>query len=325
MTAGKVVVLARTGAACDRTAAAVREAGGELLATLDPTAVTEQDVRAQGPDALLVVLDAASEAALDKFDDLFADPALQVLFDDAEVAVKRTGWEAARWARHLAAKLTGSDNVLPEVKALEPATPDFRKEMEALSLAVATLPEEPRADAKPAALAEGAVAVIAGVGGPDALRQLLGALPAAFPRPLLLRQRIEGAQYDRLMRQMQRATALPVALAQAGGEVQRGTAYVLPDGLDVALAGPGMVFVETTGEPRFSALRAADSAMLLLSGADMAIVDVALALRLGGALVYGQAPENCFDPSATKALVARGGDARSLAIMAEQLVQRWTP
>ena len=63
--------------------------------------------------------------------------------------------------------------------------------------------------------------------------------------------------------------------------------------------------------------------MLLLSGADIALVDPALSLRLGGALVYGQAPENCFDPATSKLLVARGGEARSLAEISRSLLQRW--
>lgn len=324
MTGARVVVLAKAGAACDRAEAAVRNTGAELVATLDPTAASEGDVRAKAPGALLVLLDSATEAALGKFDDLFADPALEVLFDDADVAARRTGWEEARWERHLNAKLSGSDDVLPGI-ASKDGSVDFEAEMRELTLAVAALPEEPRAPAHAPALVPGAVAIVAGVGGPDAVRQLLGALPAAFPRAILLRQRIEGAQYDRLVRQMQRATSMQVVLAQAGDSLQPGTVYVLPDGLDVESGDSGLVFSAATGEPRFAALRAADSALLLLSGAESAMVDVGMTMSWAGAMVLGQAPENCFDPAASQALVARGGDSRSLAIMARQLLERWSP
>ncbi|HRO63086.1 chemotaxis protein CheB [Thermomonas sp.] len=325
MTGRKVVVLAKAGAACDRTVTAVRQSGAELLATLDPASVAEADVRASAPEALLVVLDAATEAALGKFDDLFADPTLEVLFDDAEVAAKRTGWEEARWARHLKAKLSGSGNVLPEPVGGAAGDGGFEAEMQALTLAVATLPSEPMPSRHAPKLADGCVVIVAGVGGPDAVRQLLGALPAGFPRALLLRQRIEGAQYDRLVRQMQRATPLPVLLAQPGDVPQHGTVHVLPDGVDVETGEAGLVFAAANGEPRFAALRQSDSAMLLLSGADPAMVDVALTLSLAGGLALGQAPENCFDSTATQALVARGGDSRSLTIMARQLLERWSP
>lgn len=324
MTGRKVVVLAKAGAACDRTVAAVRQSGAELVATLDPATATEAEVRSSAPEALLVVLDASTEAALGKFDDLFADPALEVLFDDADVAAKRTGWEEARWARHLKAKLSGSGNVLPDLVEKAEGI-GFDAEMRALSLAVAGLPSEPMPPRHAPKLADGAVVIVAGVGGPDAVRQLLGELPAGFPRAVLLRQRIEGAQYDRLARQMQRATSMQVVLAQPGDALQRGAVHVLPDGVDVEAGESGLVFASTSGEPRFAALRAADSAILLLSGAEPAMVDVALTFSLAGGLALGQAPENCFDATTTQALVARGGESRSLVIMARQLLERWSP
>lgn len=320
MTSHRVVVLAKAGAACDRTVDAVRQAGAEVAAVLDPTTISEYEVLANTPNALLFVLDAATEAALDKFDGLLANPGLEVLFDDADVAVKRTGWEAARWARHLAAKLTGSDNVLPDVVRDDAVA--FETEMRELSLAVNALPVTPRQEAAQDQ-GEGAVVIVAGVGGPDAVRQLLGEFAAGFPRAILLRQRIEGAQYDRLVRQMQRATTMPVELAQAGAAVQRGNVHVMPDGLDVVATATGLAFAEVEGEPHFAALRPADSAMLLLSGAGQNMVDVALTMSWAGGLAIGQAPENCFDPAATQALIARGGDSRSLPIMARQVLDRW--
>lgn len=324
MSARRVVVLARAGAACDRTRAAVQQAGAELAAVLDPTAAGEEDVRVAAPDAVLVVLDPVAETALEKFDGVLADPALAVMYDDAEVAARRDGWEAARWARHLAAKLHGHQDVLPAMPGGD-AGRGFAQEMEDLTLQVAAMPPvAQQAKAPTAAPANGAVVVAAGVGGPDAVRQLLGELPEAFPRPVLLRQRIEGGQYDRLVRQMQRASRMRVMLAQAGEPLHGGTVYVMPDGLDVGEAPAGLHFMAAAGEPGFAALRAADSAMLLLSGAPPALVDAALAMRWAGGLALGQAAENCFDPAASNALVARGGEASSLAGMSRQLLQRWS-
>src|SRR5690606_28501649 len=44
---------------------------------------------------------------------LLSDPAVLVMFDEADVAARRDGWDAARWVRHLAAKLHGHGDVLP--------------------------------------------------------------------------------------------------------------------------------------------------------------------------------------------------------------------
>ena len=328
----RVVVLTRPGSARERTGAAIAEAGADVVAVLDPAVATEAEVRDAKPDAVLVILDPATEQALQKFDGVLGDPGLEIMFEDAEVAAKREGWEAARWARHLGAKLYGHGDVLPRAKGASPASDSnqrggnqdarFRQEMEALQRQVAAMPDVPRARVADAAKT-GAVVIAAGVGGPDAVRQLLGGLPAGFPRPVLLRQRIEGGQYDKLVRQMQRATQLPVALAQAGDPLQAGTVHVLADGIDVQDAPAGLVFAAIDGQPSFAALVPGDSALLLLSGADPALVDRALALSLAGGLALGQSPDNCFDPAASNALVARGGAALGLAGLPLKLLQRW--
>jgi len=328
----RVVLLTRPGSARERTEAAIVEAGADVAAVLDPGVANESDVRAAAPDALLVILDAATEQSLQKFDGVLGDPGLDVMFEEADVAAKREGWEAARWARHLGAKLYGHDDVLPRAKgAPQVADPyqrtntgdsRFQAEMAALQLQVAAMPDVPQA--RPAEAAKtGAVVIAAGVGGPDAVRQLLGGLPAGFPRPVLLRQRIEGGQYDKLVRQMQRATSLPVALAQPGDPLQAGTVHVLPDGIDVQDTPAGLVFAAIDGQPGFAALSAGDSALLLLSGADPVLVDRALAISLAGGLALGQSTENCFDPAASNALVARGGAALGLAGLPTKLLQRW--
>ena len=328
----RVVVLTRPGSARERTGAAIAEAGADVVAVLDPAVATEAEVRDAKPDAVLVILDPATEQALQKFDGVLGDPGLEIMFEDAEVAAKREGWEAARWARHLGAKLYGHGDVLPRAKGASPASDSnqrggnqdarFRQEMEALQRQVAARPDVPHARVADAAKT-GAVVIAAGVGGPDAVRQLLGGLPAGFPRPVLLRQRIEGGQYDKLVRQMQRATQLPVALAQPGDPLQAGTVHVLADGIDVQDAPAGLVFAAIDGQPSFAALVPGDSALLLLSGADPALVDRALALSLAGGLALGQSPDNCFDPAASNALVARGGAALGLAGLPLKLLQRW--
>src|SRR3546814_12592785 len=71
----------------------------------------------------------------------------------------------------------------------------------------------------------GAVLVEGGLGGPDAVRQLLAAIPEGFPRPVLVRLQLDGGRYDRLVKQMGRAALLPVALAEAGQSAEAGNVY----------------------------------------------------------------------------------------------------
>lgn len=333
MSGRRVVLLARAGGARDRTEAALRAADAELVATLDPAATGPDEVRAAAPQALLVVLDPVVEQELDRFGDLLSDPSLDVMYEDADVAARREGWAAARWARHLRAKLHGHDDVLPpatgagvDAPAIPTAAPppsadSFEAEMERLQLDLQAMPSL-RVEAHPVEVM-GAVVVAAGTGGPDAVRQLLASLPAGFPRPVLLRQRIDGGQYDKLVRQMGRATPMPVQLAEAGAAPRAGHVYVVPDTLTLRADTTGVAFAEGDVFAGLAALRQADSALLLLSGADPALVDAAMTMRWAGGLVLGQSSENCFDPAASDALVARGGEALSLAELSRQLLDRW--
>jgi chemosensory pili system protein ChpB (putative protein-glutamate methylesterase) len=548
--ARRVALLARPGEACERLRAALREAGGEIVLEADPSTLAAETLSAAAPQTVLVALDPAVEDALERFDAVLGDPAVAVIFDEAELAARREGWDAARWVRHLSAKLHRHGDVLPpgrepdEVGAesatpskpavdeivfeemaepanaienvvqpvaaaeameeieeidFEPAaashdsfeeivfesaaetaasafsvadievgeapaafsglsltddinemsldgdgaaprfegamefdallaglqaeaaaepqavsvglddflasTPDVALDMvaelpaieaapaiaaptpaaagepapavakpsfdfgalslvdqdeapaaaaasapaagrfqhdiadlerriasmglsdgpDAVAQAHTTPPEVEAAEAAPApvakfATARGAVLILAGIGGPDAVRQILSALPANFARPVLISQRLDGGRYDRLVQQMARAAALPVQLAQAGGTADAGNVYIVPPelGLD---AGDGLRF--TPGAALLASLPADESAVLLLSGADPAHVDDALAKATQGALVAGQSPEGCYDAAAPIALTSRGGSAAAPSELVQRLLQRW--
>jgi chemosensory pili system protein ChpB (putative protein-glutamate methylesterase) len=387
-----VVLLSRPGVARDRMREALELAGARIVLDADPTATDEAAVLAVAPEVVLVVLDAAVDEAIDRFSGLLADPSIDVIFEEAELAASRVGWDAARWVRHLSAKLHHSDNVLPpgrepdaaavvvpvdvhasmdlvtvelgdeaanytnhhptetttqvapmelglveddespkitvEGLELDDDDPDaanrFRDEMADLESRIASM--QLVDDRSPAAI-RGAVLVLAGIGGPDAVRQLLGALPEGFPRPVLVQQRLDGGRYDKLVAQMQRATALSVQLAEPGQPAQAATVYIVPPIVGVQDGASGLVFIELpeNGTPLdvLDALPAGDSAVLLLSGSDPAQVDTALKCAAAGALVAGQAPDGCYDAAAPDALVARGGDVGKPHELAARLAARW--
>ena len=396
----RVALLARPGTACDRLQAALLEAGAEIVHVADPNECDASSVADAGAQAVLVALEPSVEDALERFDAMLSDPAMIVIFDEAELAAKREGWDAARWVRHLAAKLNRHDDVLPpgsEVEAhlaLEPGrlslyqrpegdgdlssvageamtladgvprdqlditaplagrepaaepalsmdalslhaleiderdddpqTRDrFRRDLDDLQMRIADmgLVDPPRAAGTNAGR-DGAVVVLAGIGGPDAVRQLLAGLPQAFPRPVLIQQRLDGARHDKLVRQMQRATAMPVQLAEAGQPLQRGHVYVLPTELGVVAGDDGLRF-GGDGSALFAQIPADDSAVILLSGSDPAMVDPAMTHAAHGALVAGQSPDGCYDPEAAQALVARGAAAGAPAELARKLAARW--
>ncbi|MDN5781378.1 MAG: chemotaxis protein, partial [Luteimonas sp.] len=171
----------------------------------------------------------------------------------------------------------------------------------------------------------GAVLVEGGLGGPDAVRQLLAAIPEGFPRAVLVRLHLDGGRYDRLVKQMARAAQLPVALAEAGQPADAGTVYFVPPELSLERAGARLVFVadEAGALPLLGVLPAGDSALLLLSGSSLESVDAAMTHVPAGLMVAGQALDGCYDATASNALIARGATVATPAGLAEQLAGRW--
>ncbi len=429
-----VALLARPGQARERLRDALAQAGATLVLEEDPNTLDVQVLRDAAPGAVLIALEPAIEDALERLDPVLGSPSLTLIFDEAELAARREGWEAQRWARHLVAKLHGHHDVLPpgseqdsllqpepglpttpaelhadapldfhvreafDAAADVPAdglyqAPDALSEPMSLEEALAALqptsaaatasvpppvpPSAPpamarvplgdhsswslvddtadtaaaaparaatEADAAPRALsafdierlslveleadrpndgaAAGAVLVLAGIGGPDALRRLLATLPAGLATPVLVHMRLDGGRYGNLVKQMARVSALPVLLAEADQPVQAGNAYILPDDIGLAERQRGLYFQGDAQGVQVATLPPAHSAVVLLSGADTAQVDDVLALAAAGAWVGAQVGEGCYDPAAANAAVAAGMDAGEPPQLAQRIVER---
>lgn len=436
-----VALLARPGQARERLREALHQVGAAIVLEDDPGAIDAQTLADAAPNAVLIALEPSVEDALERLDAALDLPGLTVIFDEAELAARREGWEAQRWARHLAAKLQGHQDVLPPGRETDtglqpepglPATPaqlhegapiGFHVE-EAASFAT-TVPGDsfyawqPPADAAPgfeelqfardqiaagdvaapaaasepatatdaasAALAsappplpasawslvdddaplvvqaraplsqmqisteglslvalesedeasdhagaavtaaQGAVLVMAGIGGPDAIRRLLAALPPDFPQPLLVQLRLDGGRYGNLVKQIARVSTLPVLLAEAGQAVGVGNVYILPDDVGVRSGETaGLRFVaQQAGASVVGGLPAAHSAVLLLSGSDPQQVEDVLALAAQGAWVAGQTGDGCYDPAAAMQLIGRGHPSGDPVQLAQALSARW--
>ena len=120
----RVALLARAGAAREQLRAALHEAGAEIVLEDDPNAIDGRTLGDASPQVVLVALEAAIEDSLSRFDEVLHDPTVAVIFDEAELAARREGWEAKRWARHLAAKLNGHADVLPPGGEIDHTRPE---------------------------------------------------------------------------------------------------------------------------------------------------------------------------------------------------------
>jgi chemosensory pili system protein ChpB (putative protein-glutamate methylesterase) len=169
----------------------------------------------------------------------------------------------------------------------------------------------------------GAVLVVAGMGGPDAVRQFLSHLPHALPVPVLLYQHLEVGKHERLVDQLAKISRLPVYLAVAGETAQPGKVAVLRAGMGAEPRGDGLAFAEGSLESLVRALPARDSVLVMLSGADPALVPAAKALRDGGGQAVAQSADSCFDAAASQALAAQGATTLPAAQLAGQVSARW--
>lgn len=429
-TAPAVALLARPGAARERLREALSHADVQLVLEDDPNTLEARVLQEARPQFVVIALEAAIEDALERLEAVLSAPGLTLVFDEAELAARRDGWEAQRWGRHLAAKLHGHQQVLPpgaeeepslqlepghpalppapQEEALQPhldqalswadevpadslySPPAQLHEPIALEQALAALqpvvpePLEPPAlpslaetapaapplppvsfdhtawslvedvadapaavshhaavevplpsfdtghlslvdldAAAPVGARAGSLLVLAGIGGPDALRRLLGALPSSLGVPVLVHMRLDGGRYGNLVKQMARVSPLPVQLAEAGQRATPGEVHVLADDIGVQAASDGLHFVSDAQGISIAALPADHTALVLLSGADLAHVGPALDLAAAGAWVAGQVGEGCYDPAAATAVVAAGMVAGEPQELAQAIASRW--
>jgi chemosensory pili system protein ChpB (putative protein-glutamate methylesterase) len=111
-------------------------------------------------------------------------------------------------------------------------------------------------------------------------------------------------------------------MAMPGDALSPATVYVLPERVGIEAKEDGIVFIDGGSEP-VAALPPAESAVIVLSGAEPARVDAVLALATRGGHVAGQALEGCYDATAVKLMAAGGVELGTPAQLAEQLVAHW--
>jgi chemosensory pili system protein ChpB (putative protein-glutamate methylesterase) len=120
----RVALLARPGPAREQLRLALHEVGAEIVLEDDPNTLDGAALGEVSPQVVLVALESAIEDSLSRFDRVLHDPSVVVIFDEVELAARREGWEAKRWARHLSAKLNGHADVLPPGGELDDTRPE---------------------------------------------------------------------------------------------------------------------------------------------------------------------------------------------------------
>lgn len=96
------------------------------------------------------------------------------------------------------------------------------------------------------------VAMVASLGGLDALSEVLAALPAAFPAAVVVMQHLESGRASRLPRILNARTALRVRDAADGEALCAGTVYVAPSGRHLSIRDGRTLALTDTAPVHFS-------------------------------------------------------------------------
>ena len=190
-----------------------------------------------------------------------------------------------------------------------------------------SLQDEDSAPAAPPVAAagggKGAVLILAGLGGPDAVRQRLSSLPERLAVPVLLYQHLEVGKHERLVEQLAKISKLPVVLAREGDAPTAGKVALLPAGLTAVPNGSGLKFAPGNLSQLVTALPPAESMVIVLSGADVQLVPMILSVKDAGGTVLAQDPEVCFDAAAAEAMRKEGAAVYPALGLAKQVASRW--
>jgi chemosensory pili system protein ChpB (putative protein-glutamate methylesterase) len=167
----------------------------------------------------------------------------------------------------------------------------------------------------------GAVLILAGMGGPDAVRQLLKALPKNFSPPVLLYQHLEVGNHDRLVTQLGKISQLPVYLAANGKSASAGQVAVLSAGVGIDFVAGQLQFGSAESQQQLVAtMPSQHSAIVILSGAAVEAAEAAAYVNANGGVAFAQEPSNCFESAAANALIAQGGKTAEIVDIASMLV-----
>lgn len=99
------------------------------------------------------------------------------------------------------------------------------------------------------ARAAGGVGVVASTGGPPALAEILGGLPAGYPLPILVVQHLASGFAAHLASWLEGVSRLEVRIATHGLNVEGGTVYLAPDGAHLNLEAPDRLAVDARSPP----------------------------------------------------------------------------
>ncbi|HET9049543.1 MAG TPA: chemotaxis protein CheB [Chiayiivirga sp.] len=108
-----VALLGRDDGARQQLRQALQDLGAAVAFEAEPKGADAAALLQHRPNVVIVNLADDMDDDIDHLQAVFDAPGVNVVFNDADVSGHLAGWDLARWARHLAAKVLGHDDTMP--------------------------------------------------------------------------------------------------------------------------------------------------------------------------------------------------------------------
>jgi chemosensory pili system protein ChpB (putative protein-glutamate methylesterase) len=108
-----IALLSQVGEASRHLREALAGAGTPIVYEAHAAQLDRDALENSGARVVVVNLDVEVDAQLDEVYALLGDERYNVIFNESQVSAQLSGWEQARWARHLAAKILGANDADP--------------------------------------------------------------------------------------------------------------------------------------------------------------------------------------------------------------------
>jgi chemosensory pili system protein ChpB (putative protein-glutamate methylesterase) len=108
-----IALLTQSGESGRHVREALAQAGTPIVYEVAAAQFDREAMERSGARVIVVNLDTDVDAHLDEVYALLEDDRYNVIFNESQVSSQLSGWEQARWARHLAAKVLGTNDADP--------------------------------------------------------------------------------------------------------------------------------------------------------------------------------------------------------------------
>ena len=310
------------------------EAGGEcrVVGMAHDARATLDLIRAESPDVLTLDLQMPGADGLDLLQELSAEPSVSVVVISGvtRLAAATTLRALELGAVDFILKYTPGApvsraslrrEIISKVKIAATARPAARTTARPPALsAAAPLAAAPRPP-KPAPHAEsgGVVIIGASTGGPGAIGDVLGQLPADFSIPCIVVQHLPSTFTEAFAAQLSRHTRLRVQVAATGDRIEAGVILVAPGSMHLAVRADGRVHLQAPAgrdiyRPSINLAMTsvaeaygAEAIAVLLTGSGDDGAEGFQRIREAGGEGYVQDPASCVVPSMPERALDRAG------------------